>query len=140
MALALALLLLGCTAGAPLRTPSREVGDVLAAMALRGLTVEEQVAGDAGCEAPELHRNAVRLRVSPADDEAGYTVYLFGWRRLSFFDDAAPAFGACMEEHSRRTGEPVESVEAMPWRAYGPGWTDAVRAAVEGALRAAGEG
>jgi hypothetical protein len=136
----LVLGLLGCTASAPERTPAREVGDVLAALALRGVTIQNQVAGDAGCPESALHRNAVRLLVSPADDEASYTIYLLGWRRPSFFADAAPAFVACMDEHVRRTGEAVVSVESVPWRAYGPGWSDELRRAVDGALRAAGGG
>jgi hypothetical protein len=130
--------LLGCSGPAAAPSPPREVGEVLAALALRGLTVEQQVAGDAGCLDSALHRNAVRLVISPADEAARYTVYLLGWRRPSFFADAAPAYQACVNEYARRTGEAVESVESQPWRAYGPGWPENLRAAVESALRAGG--
>ena len=133
----LAFIIAACAASAPTPAPG-DFGDAMSALVLRGVTVVGQTSGDAGCQADLLHRNAARLAVSVAGDEAIYDVYLFRWRRDSDFTAAAPSFAACLDEHSDRAGLPVMAVESSPWRAYGTGWSNELRAVVEQALRAAG--
>lgn len=108
--------------------------DVVSALVLRGATITNQVAGDAGCTQPPLHDNAVRLDVAmPGAPPAG--VYLFRWRRAGDFDAEADAYAACVAEAEARDPDAtVTSEERLPWRGYGAGWSPALRDAVEEAL------
>ncbi|HUG47953.1 MAG TPA: hypothetical protein VMP67_06020 [Candidatus Limnocylindria bacterium] len=137
--LLVALLVAGCGGSTALPSPTaRSVVNVLEGLALRGATIRQAVAGDAGCPGVPLHGNAVRLSVTLDDAVEQHEVYLFRWRRLGQYDDAAQQFADCVEEYTDRTGAPPDVVELAPWRAYGPGWPADLRQRVEESLRAAG--
>ena len=112
------------------------MSEVLPALALRGATIHQSVSGDPGCPGSPLHSNAVRLELSVADDPARYSVYLFRWRRPADFQAAAQPFSECIDEFlAQSDGEvPIDGVEAAPWRAYGPGWSEELLLIVEDAL------
>jgi hypothetical protein len=137
IALAVSLLLIAaCGAGnGPTPTPGG-MDEVLPALALRGATIHQSVSGDAGCPGSALHSNAARLEISVAGDETRYSVYLFRWRRPVHFEAAAQPFSRCVDEFlAQSDGEvPIDGVEAAPWRAYGPGWSEEVLLIVEEAL------
>ena len=126
----------GPGSGGPTPTPGG-LDEALPALILRGATIHQTVSGDAGCPGAGLHSNAIRLELSLPQDPARYTVHLFRWRRSTDFDAAAPAFAECVNEFLRGSeGElPVDEVEARPWRAYGPAWSEDLRLLVEEALR-----
>jgi hypothetical protein len=134
-------LLLACIVAAcsgpigPTPTPGG-MGDVLPALALRGATVHDVVAGDSGCTQGQLHTNAARIELSVAGDESRYQVYLFRWRRPADFEASAQPFRDCVDEFlADADGEvPLDVVEAAPWRAYGAGWSEEARGLVEEAL------
>ncbi|HVM30680.1 MAG TPA: hypothetical protein VM305_07945 [Candidatus Limnocylindrales bacterium] len=131
------ILIAGCSGdGAPTPTPGG-MDDVLPALALRGATVHQSVSGDAGCPGSPLRSNAARLEISVAGDQQRYSVYLFRWRRPAHFEAAAQPFDQCLAEFlAQSDGEvPIDQVEAPPWRAYGPGWSEDVLVIVEDALR-----
>lgn len=139
--LALLALLAGCSGAAmPSPTP-RDFTAVLEALALRGATIHQAVAGDAGCPRVPLHGNAVRLQLTLEQDGEDYDIFLFRWRRPAHYEAAADAFADCLEQYSADgLAVNVEAIEMAPWRAFGPEWSDALRAALEGSLRAAGGG
>jgi hypothetical protein len=141
----LAGLLVTACASTPGPTPTPTPGDmgaVLAGLALGGATVHQQVSGDAGCPGSELHSNAARLSLSLAGEEQRYEVFLFRWRRPADFAAAAPAFADCIDAYAALTSGDVfiDGLEIEPWRAYGPEWSEELRATLENALRAAGGG
>jgi len=128
-----------CAGGpAPTPTPS-DMSAVLAALALRGATLHQAVSGDAGCPGSGLHSNAARLELS-TDDGEDKLVYLFRWRRAADFAAAGERFAECVREFEAATGIEAVIVEASPWRAYGPGWSEAFVESVADSLRAAGGG
>lgn len=113
--------------------------DVIAALVLRGVTVHRLVSGDAGCPSSDLRSNAVHMEVALGSQSATHEIYLFRWRRAGDFDSSGQAFADCIAEYeSLNPGRPVDRLEARPWRAYGPGWTDALRATLTDALRSVG--
>ena len=149
-ALVVALLVTACgsVAGPPGSTPpaptptAGDMSEVQAALALRGATIHEAVSGDAGCPGSTLHSNAARLALSVIGDDQRYEVYLFRWRRPADFGAAAGTFNDCIDAYAAQTAGDVfiDALEVAPWRAYGPGWSEDLRTALENSLRAAGGG
>jgi hypothetical protein len=119
-----ALCISACTTGpTPTPTPGG-MDDAIANLVLRGITVRGLVSGDPGCPTSDLHDNAVHLEVSYGSLSSLRQIYLFQWRRASDFDAASAAFNDCVAEFSETApGVNVSTVEASPWRAYGPNWT-----------------
>jgi len=141
LAAALAMLLIaGCYGGSSSPTPG-DMTDVLGELTAHGLTMTDTVAGDPGCADASLFDNARRLAVTSAADGRSYTLYLFRWRNVTDYNAAADAFDACVAAFAGQPGAAaVETVDVSPWRAYGPGWTTAMRDALQQALSAAGTG
>jgi hypothetical protein len=141
LAVTLALLIgiAACADGAaPTPTP-RDFTAVLESLALRGATIHQAVAGDSGCPTLPLHSNAVRLELTLQQDGEDYEIYLFRWRRPAHYEAAAETFDDCLEQYAAvSVAVNVDSIELAPWRAFGPGWSDELRTALAGALRAAG--
>jgi hypothetical protein len=79
--------------------------------------------------------------VTLEQDGRDYEIYLFRWRRAGDYEAAADSFARCVGDHAaENSAVNVEMVDLSPWRAYGAGWSDELRRAVDGALRAAGGG
>lgn len=137
--LSLLVLVAACADGAaPTPTPG-DFHAVLEALALRGATIHRAVAGDSGCPTLPLHSNAVRLELTLQQDGEDYEIHLFRWRRQAHFEAAAETFHDCFEAYAAAgVAASADSIELAPWRAFGPDWTDDLRTALAGALRAAG--
>lgn len=138
-ALATLFLIAGCGAFvAPPQPTAGDFTDVVGSLVRRNITVTDQVAGDPGCTDSSLYSNAVRYDVRPAGDSGSYSVFVFGWKSQATFDAAKASFDSCVQKHSEASGAPIETVEHLPWRAYGSGWSAALRDAVDAALTEAG--
>lgn len=142
--LALATLLIAACGSDVFKAPKPTAGDftdVVSGLVRRGMTVTTQVAGDAGCAGTPagnaLHNNAVRYDVRAGSELMSLPVYVFVWKSQATFDADKPTFDACAGANASGSGTPVETVERLPWRAYGP-WPDSLRAAVDAALTEAG--
>lgn len=138
---ALAGMLAGCGVFVAPRPTAGDLTNIVNVLVRHNMTVIDQVAGDPGCGAnvnSSLHSNAVRYDVRPAGDAAAYPVYVFGWKSQSTFDAQKPSFDACVAAASAASSVPVDTVEHLPWRAFGAGWPPALRDAVEAALDEAG--
>ena len=137
-----ALLLAGCGAfKAPAQPTAGALTDIVAALVVRNMTITDQVAGDPGCGAQvssPLHSNAVRYDVRPAGDANSYPVYVFSWKSQATFDAAKFEFDSCVQAEEQGSIVPVDTVEYLPWRAFGPGWPTTLRDAVDAALKGAG--
>jgi hypothetical protein len=134
------LLLSGCGAfKAPAQPTAGDLTDIVSALVLRNMTITDQVAGDPGCGAQisSLHSNAVRYDVRPAGDSNSYPVYVFSWKSQATFDADKFAFDSCVQEAEQFAIPPVQTVEYLPWRAFGPGWPSGLRDAVDAALKGA---
>jgi hypothetical protein len=133
------LAVVGC-AGVTTPTPSPGgFQDIVASLVVRGATITDQVAGDAGCADPTLYGNALRLDVRMPGESDSRPVHLLGWRRQTDYEAAAPAFAACLETYEAAGPESeVTTVETPPWRAFGRDWSAALRSAIERALMEAG--
>lgn len=132
------LLIAGCGV-APTPTPVDMTG-VLNELTSHGATVKDILAGEAGCPDSSLHSNASRITLTLADGR-DYDVYLFRWRNAGDYDTADATFQQCIAAFvAKRGSTDVDVVEVSPWRAFGPAWTDATRAAVEQSLAAAAQG
>ncbi|HEY5519465.1 MAG TPA: hypothetical protein VIK08_02315 [Candidatus Limnocylindrales bacterium] len=135
-----ALLLGGCGAfTAPAQPTAGDLTDIVAALVLRHMTITDQVAGDPGCgsQISALHSNAVRYDVRPAGDSNSYPVYVFSWKSQATFDADKVAFDSCVGAEEQSSIGPVDIVEYLPWRAFGPGWPTGLRDAVDAALKGA---
>jgi hypothetical protein len=136
----LLVVLTGCGAFTAPKPTAGDFTDIVASLVRRNMTVTTQVGGDSGCATTDasLHSNAVRYDVRPAGDTTSYPVYVFGWKSQATYDDAKAAFDACANAGRGTSGSPVDTVEHLPWRAYGIGWPPALRDAVDVALTEAG--
>jgi hypothetical protein len=65
-------------------------------------------------------------------------VYVFGWKSQQTFDADKATFDACVQSYADTNAASTDTVEHLPWRAYGPDWPDALRDAVDSALVEAG--
>ena len=139
MAVALAVIAVGCgSTAAPPPSPGG-FGDVIGELVLRGVTVQQHVSGDDGCPNVELHNNAAHVSVSFGSMSRLFDVYVFRWRRASDFEEEAAAFAECVEDHrAQHPQSQVAAIEASPWRAYGTDWPADLRLAVEEAIFEAG--
>lgn len=134
------VLLAGCGAfKAPAQPTAGALTDIVAALVVRNMTITDQVAGDPGCgsQTSALHSNAVRYDVRPAGDTRSYPVYVFSWKSQATFDADKVAFDACVQDEQQSSIGPVQTVEYLPWRAFGPGWPTTLRDAVDAALKGA---
>ena len=133
-----ALLITACgTFTAPAPTAG-DFTDIVGALVRRSMTITDQVSGDDGCSNSALYSNAVRYDVRPAGDTVSYSVYVFGWKSQQTFDADKPAFDACVQAYKGGNQGTMTTFEHLPWRAYGPGWPDMVKSAVDAALTEAG--
>jgi hypothetical protein len=143
VALAIFAALVGGCGADVFKAPPPTAGDftdIASALARRGMTITTQVAGDSGCGTTNasLHNNAVRYDVRLANEAVAHPVFVFGWKSQQTFDNDAATFQECAASYAASSGEHVDTIEHLPWRAYGPAWPDALKAAVDTALTEAG--
>ena len=67
------------------------------------------------------------------------SAWLGRWRRPADHAAAADAFQACVAEFAQRAGATAATVDVAPWRAFGPGWSDAMQTALDQAELALAE-
>ncbi len=138
----LPILIAGCGVFvAPSQPTAGDLTDIANGLVRRNMTITNQVAGDPGCGSQgssPLHSNAVRYDVRPPGMNASYPVYVFGWKSQATFDADKPEFDSCVQAEEQSASGPVDTVEHLPWRAFGPGWPVALRDAVDAALMEAG--
>ncbi|MGH2407321.1 MAG: hypothetical protein ACRDF7_04465 [Candidatus Limnocylindrales bacterium] len=146
LALALGLLLAGCGSGSatmPPPTPADDLG-IFAQWALDGVSVFGRTSGDPGCDDATLVDNAIHVVVSLGAYDSHRDVYLFRFRDSVRWADGGAAVDACrgqFEARSARAGGAVERVDVSPYRAFGDGWSPALRGALLAGLTvAAGDG
>lgn len=132
------MLLTGCGAFTAPAPTAGDHTDIVGALVRRNMTVTDQVSGDAGCANSNLYSNAIRYDVRPAGSSTDYPVYVFGWKSQQTFDADKAAFEACVQAYTESGTGPMQTVEHLPWRAYGPGWPSELKDAVDAALAEAG--
>jgi hypothetical protein len=136
-----ALLLAGCGAFTAPPPTAGDFTDIVGPLVRRDMTVTNEVSGDPGCGAnlnSPLHSNAVRYDVRPSGDSTSYPVYVFGWKSQATYDADKPTFDACVRAAQATSVAPIDTVEHLPWRAFGAGWPAALKVAVDTALTEAG--
>ena len=137
-------LLVGCSSSTPPTPSPGNMDDVIANIVLQNVRVHRLTSGDAGCPntaGDSVHDNAVHLEVAIGSQSVLHSIYLLRWRKPADFEAGEAAFDACIAEYQAvNPGAQVSTLEAAPWRAYGPGWNDMVRNILETALRATGGG
>jgi hypothetical protein len=139
--LAVSLLLVGCGAFTAPKPTAGDFTDIAGGLVRRGMTITNQVGGDAGCGtniSSSLHNNAVRYDVRPPNATSSYPVYVFGWKSEQTYNEDKPTFEACIEAAQQSSVVPIESSEHLPWRAMGPGWPAELHDAVDASLAEAG--
>jgi len=143
MLLVASLLFAACGGVTPTPSPGN-MDDVIANLVLQGVTVHRLTSGDAGCPTTaggSVHDNAVYLEVAIGAQSALHRIHLLRWRRPADFEAGKAAFDQCVEEYrARNPGVEVSTLEAAPWRAYGPGWSDMMTTILNDALLATGGG
>jgi hypothetical protein len=125
--------LAGCGAFTAPSPTAREMADIVAGFVRRGVTVTDQVGGDAGCADPTLFGNAVRYDVRLPSDQRTVPVYVFRWKSQATFDASAAAFAACgsaFHQAHPELGE-LSTYEDSPWRVFGAGWSPTLRGIVQ---------
>src|SRR3954453_2489148 len=134
-----ALVFAGCGAFVAPRPTAGDFTDVVGSLVRRNMTITTQVAGDPGCHDSALHSNAVRYDVRPAGADRSYPVYVFAWKSQQTFDAEKASFDACVQSYGAvASGDSGDTVQHLPWRAFGSGWPPALRQAVDSALTEAG--
>jgi len=135
-----ALVFAGCGAFVAPRPTAGDFTDVVGSLVRRNMTITTQVAGDPGCHDSALHSNAVRYDVRPSGDDRSYPVYVFAWKSQQTFDAEKASYDACVQSYGAQSawGLGVDTVEHLPWRAFGADWPPALRQAVDSALSEAG--
>jgi hypothetical protein len=137
-----ALLVAGCAGlGTASPTPAYEISDVVAQLVVRGVTVEHETSGDAGCPGSRLHSNGVHFQLALPGAAGTSDVYLLRWKDSDAFGAAAADFDACVSEYrAAHANAGIDQVVLDPWRAYGPSWGSDLHATLQAALEAASGG
>jgi hypothetical protein len=137
------LALMACKGTAPPATPQDLTGFVTE-LVRRHVAVVKTISGDPGCADASLVPNGVHLRVSLAPDPTVYDAYLFRFKNEATWSAAASKVAACAAQGPTTATAAADgsliTLSASPFRAFGVGWSSALRAAIDGALRAAAAG
>ena len=136
-----AVLVVGCGVFvAPSATPG-EMNDLIAALVVRGVTVQHLTSGDAGCPGSTLHSNGVHFQVSLSGDAPSIDVYLLRWKSTTDFNGAAADVAGCVAEYqAAHLGSTIDQISLDPWRVYGPNWSPAFKDMLNAALLSVGGG
>jgi hypothetical protein len=125
---------------APPATPSDFLG-ISGALAARGVSVSQVVAGDAGCNDPALARTAISFRASGLDQATAVPVHLYIFGSPASYEKLRSSVDACARSFVTGSGA-LESVDASPFVVVGQGpWAPNFSAAIrQGLTQAAGNG
>ena len=145
LALAATAALVAACAGPPVAASPQPVTGVFQQLFVHGGATLNLVSGDPGCDNPDMVPFAIHARVRvPATATTTADVYLFTYADHAAYDRQADAFEACKTGYAASAaaaGRPVDELDVSPYRAFGPGWTPEVRAALlQSMSEAAGSG
>jgi hypothetical protein len=138
-------MLAGACAGPPVPNTPQPATSVFQELAILGGSTLTLTSGDPGCTDRDMVPYAIHAQVKlPASATQASDVYLFTWASRAGWTRGAVAFDSCRSEYaagSLAAGRAVDEVEVSPYRAFGPGWSPALKTALAQALaRAAGNG
>jgi len=137
-------LVAGC-AGPPAPATPAPATSIFEALAVQGGVTVNLTAGDPGCSDRSMIPYAIHAQVRlPANVAELSDVYLFTWNDHAGWTRGAVAFESCRAEYTAGTlagGRTVDEIDVSPFRAFGPGWTPALKTALTAALvQSAGNG
>jgi ABC-type glycerol-3-phosphate transport system substrate-binding protein len=136
-ALAAVIALAGCGVFVAPSPTAGEMGDLVSALVLRGVTITDQVSGDAGCSDPSLFGNAIRYDARMAGETATVPIYVLRWNSQQTFDANEPAFQACVAQFQQaHPGVNLLTFEDSPWRVYSAAPSSLLRGAIVEAVTA----
>ena len=140
-----AVLLLGACAGPPIPATPQPATGVFTELAILGGSTPNLVAGDPGCNQPDMIPSAIHAQVRvPATASQLTDVYLFTWADHDAWSRGAVAFDSCRAEYAASqsaAGGTVDELDVSPYRAFGAGWSSALKSALQQAMtKAAGNG
>lgn len=141
----LAVTLVGACAGPPVAASPQPVTGVFQQLTVHDGTTVNLVSGDPGCDIPAMVPFAVHAQIRvPSSSTTTTDVYLFTYENRAAYDRQAVAFEECKTAYATSAaagGRPVDELDISPFRAFGPGWTPEVRAALlQSMSEAAGNG
>ncbi len=140
-----ALLLLGACAGPPIPATPQPATGVFYELAILGGSTVKLTSGDPGCSQPDMIPYAIHAQVRlPATASQLTDVYLFTWADRDTWNRGAVAFDSCRAEYAASrsaAGRTVDELDVSPYRAFGAGWSPALKSALQQAMtEAAGNG
>ena len=104
---------------APEPTPADFQG-IAALLVQRGITIDNLVSGDAGCDDPILNPTAIGLDAHGLDQDEPVRIYLYIFRNRSSFDRLRSTIDGCARSYVTDP-QSFESIEASPFVAAGQG-------------------
>jgi hypothetical protein len=123
-------------------TPSYNPGDITAlvqSVTRHGLAISATVSGDSPCNDPTLINNALHLTVADPASGSPRDVYVYAFREKNWVA-TRDAWVACADAYaSAHPTETVTRLEIPVYRAFGAGWSEDLRDAVNAALTDASE-
>jgi hypothetical protein len=145
LALAATAALVAACAGPPVAASPQPVTGVFQQLTVHDGTTVNLVSGDPGCDIPVMVPFAVHAQIRvPSSSTTTTDVYLFTYENRPAYDRQADAFEECKMAYAASAaagGRPVDELDISPFRAFGPGWTPEVRAALlQSMSEAAGNG
>jgi hypothetical protein len=137
-----AILVAGCglTRTSPAPTPADFLG-ISGAFFARGVSVNQVVAGDAGCADSGLAKTAISFRASGLDQTSPVAVHIYIFGSRASYDKLRAAVDTCAQSYISDP-QAFDSVDAPPFVVVGQGpWGPQFNAAIrEGLTQAAGNG
>ncbi len=139
----LAVALAGCGSSSGSSEPSTAGFEVVRGiLAARGITLNDALSGDPGCDDPDLVPTAIRLNASGLDQPTPVRTYLYVFRNRASYDKLRPAVDACARSYVTNP-EGYEAIDAPPFvlagqGPWGPRFVDALRAGLTEASGAGG--
>ena len=145
LALLTAAVLLGACSGPPIPATPQPATGVFTELAILGGSTPNLVSGDPGCNQPDMIPYAIHAQVRvPANASQLTDVYLFTWADHGSWSRGAVAFDSCRAEYAASrsaAGRTVDELDVSPYRAFGAGWSPALKSALQQAMtEAAGNG
>jgi hypothetical protein len=115
--------------------------DILVAIARRGVTVSESIAGESACDDPGLVGNAIHLVATVPSDPTPRDIYLYVFRERGWAASEDPVDACQAAYHALDPGAKITRIDVPTYRVFGADWSDElVRAVREGLAEASQEG